>query len=175
MSIWEQNSEKAKQWLEKLLKLMAMPADVQIGVQELGTGPSSCWLIIDSSQLSPQQVELLLANKGEGLDAIQSLANTILNIGVESAEHQFYIVEINGYRQQRQAELFDWVNQAATQVRQTGQEIKRFNHRKSRRGTRSPVSNSFKIRPKGGVKPALLHFFACFCSKSSASQIFVID
>ncbi|MDJ0559777.1 MAG: RNA-binding protein, partial [Microcystis sp. M53599_WE4] len=123
MSIWEQNSEKAKQWLEKLLKLMAMPADVQIGVQELGTGPSSCWLIIDSSQLSPQQVELLLANKGEGLDAIQSLANTILNIGVESAEHQFYIVEINGYRQQRQAELFDWVNQAATQVRQTGQEI----------------------------------------------------
>jgi spoIIIJ-associated protein len=80
-------------------------------------------LIIDSSQLSPQQVELLLANKGEGLDAIQSLANTILNIGVESAEHQFYIVEINGYRQQRQAELFDWVNQAATQVRQTGQEI----------------------------------------------------
>jgi len=58
MSIWEQNSEKAKQWLEKLLKLMAMPADVQIGVQELGTGPSSCWLIIDSSQLSPQQVEL---------------------------------------------------------------------------------------------------------------------
>ncbi|MFO0147591.1 MAG: protein jag, partial [Microcystis sp.] len=123
MSIWEQNSEKAKQWLEKLLKLMAMPADVQIGVQELGTGPSSCWLIIDSSQLSPQQVELLLANKGEGLDAIQSLANTILNIGVESAEHQFYIVEINGYRQQRQSELFDWVNQAATQVRQTGQEI----------------------------------------------------
>lgn len=117
MSIWEQNSEKAKQWLEKLLKLMAMPADVQIGVQELGTGPSSCWLIIDSSQLSPQQVELLLANKGEGLDAIQSLANTILNIGVESAEHQFYIVEINGYRQQRQSELFDWVNQAATQVR----------------------------------------------------------
>jgi spoIIIJ-associated protein len=68
-------------------------------------------------------VELLLANKGEGLDAIQSLANTILNIGVEAAEHQFYIVEINGYRQQRQAELFDWVNQAATQVRQTGQEI----------------------------------------------------
>jgi len=123
MSIWEQNSEKAKQWLEKLLKLMAMPTDVQIGVQELGTGPSSCWLIIDSSQLSPQQVELLLANKGEGLDAIQSLANTILNIGVESAEHQFYIVEINGYRQQRQSELFDWVNQAATQVRQTGQEI----------------------------------------------------
>lgn len=38
MTIWEQNSEKAKQWLEKLLKLMAMPADVQIGVQELGTG-----------------------------------------------------------------------------------------------------------------------------------------
>ncbi|CCH91053.1 Genome sequencing data, contig C291 [Microcystis aeruginosa PCC 9432] len=123
MSIWEQNSEKAKQWLEKLLKLMAMPTDVQIGVQELGTRPSSCWLIIDSSQLSPQQVELLLANKGEGLDAIQSLANTILNIGVESTEHQFYIVEINGYRQQRQSELFDWVNQAATQVRQTGQEI----------------------------------------------------
>ena len=87
MSIWEQNSEKAKQWLEKLLKLMAMSADVQIGVQELGTGPSSCWLIIDSSQLSPQQVELLLSNRGEGLDAIQSLANTILNIGVEAEFH----------------------------------------------------------------------------------------
>jgi len=125
MSIWEQNSEKAKQWLEKLLKLMAMPADVQIGVQELGTGPSSCWLIIDSSQLSPQQLELLLANKGEGLDAIQSLANTIRR--------------------------------------------KRFNHGKSRRGTRSPVSNSFKIRPKGGVKPAL--FFILGFSLLAHSKI----
>jgi spoIIIJ-associated protein len=123
MTIWEQNSEKAQQWLEKLLKLMGIPTDIQIGVQDLGTGPSSCWLIIDSSQLSPPQVELFLANKGEGLDAIQSLANTVLNIGADSEEHQFYIVEINGYRQQRQAELFDWVNQAAAQVRQTGQEI----------------------------------------------------
>jgi spoIIIJ-associated protein len=123
MTIWEQNSEKAQQWLEKLLKLMGIPTDIQIGVQDLGTGPSSCWLIIDSSQLSPPEVELFLANKGEGLDAIQSLANTVLNIGVDSEEHQFYIVEINGYRQQRQAELFDWVNQAAAQVRQTGQEI----------------------------------------------------
>jgi spoIIIJ-associated protein len=123
MTIWEQNSEKAQQWLEKLLKLMGIPTDIQIGVQELGTGPSSCWLIIDSSQLSPPEVELFLANKGEGLDAIQSLANTVLNIGVDSEEHQFYIVEINGYRQQRQAELFDRANQAAAQVRQTGQEI----------------------------------------------------
>jgi spoIIIJ-associated protein len=123
MSIWEQNSEAAKQWLKKLLKLMEMPTDVQIGVQELAVGESSCWLIIDSSQLTPQQVELLLGNKGEGIDAIQSLANTILNIGSEPEEHQFYIVELDGYRQQRQVELFDWVNQAAAQVRQTGQEV----------------------------------------------------
>jgi spoIIIJ-associated protein len=119
----EQRSEIAKQWLEKLLQLMGVPAEVQIGEETSVQAEASCWLVIDQSQLAPEQIEQLIGPAGEGIDAIQYLANTILNIGEDAEEQQSYTVELDGYRLKRQAELFAWANQVAEQVRQTGQEV----------------------------------------------------
>ncbi|MGK7914077.1 MAG: protein jag [Prochloraceae cyanobacterium] len=117
--------QRGKQWLEKLLSLMGMPAGVQMsqteGDQELGE--ASLWLTIDEANLAPQKIDILIGQKGEGIDAIQYLANTLLNLGTETEEQRSFTVELNGYRVRRQAELQALVEQVAQQVRQTGEEV----------------------------------------------------
>lgn len=116
--------ERGKQWLETLLKHMGFPTQVQIGEGELyEVDDDACWLIIDETQLTPEQVNILLGQKGEGIDAIQYLANTILNLGAVSEEQRAFTVELAGYRIKRQAELMALAKEVARQVRQTGQEV----------------------------------------------------
>ncbi|WP_013322862.1 protein jag [Gloeothece verrucosa] len=120
----DQQIERGKEWLETLLELMGISTEVKVGEDIIESSqPSSCWLIVDHTQLSPEQTELLVGYRGEGIDAIQYLANTILNLGTESEEQQAFTVEINGYRLKRQAELLAWAKRVADQVRQTGQEV----------------------------------------------------
>ncbi len=99
--------QRGKQWLEKLLSLMGMPAGVKTsqteGEQELGE--ASLWLIIDETNITPQNIDILIGQKGEGIDAIQYLANTLLNLGTQTEEQRSFTVELNGYRVRRQAEL----------------------------------------------------------------------
>ncbi len=120
----EQQVHPGKEWLETLLKLMGFPAEVNVEQRnsEFLESPE-CWLIIDETQLTPKQIQMILGNHGEGVDAIQYLANTLINLSVESEQQQGFTVELNGYRLQRQQELNAWVQQVAQQVRQTGQEI----------------------------------------------------
>ncbi len=117
--------QRGKQWLEKLLSLMGMPAGVKTsqteGEQELGE--ASLWLIIDETNITPQNIDILIGQKGEGIDAIQYLANTLLNLGTQTEEQRSFTVELNGYRVRRQAELQALVEQVAQQVRQTGEEV----------------------------------------------------
>jgi spoIIIJ-associated protein len=119
MTTREQLDESAREWLETLLQLMGLPAGVQVSE---GKADSSCWLVIDRSALKSEQVERLIGRGGEGIDAIQYLANTILNIGREPEDQHSYTVELDNYRLNRQEELFAWANQVVEQVRQTGQE-----------------------------------------------------
>lgn len=120
MTTREKLGESAREWLETLLRLMGVPAKVQIAT---GEADSSCWLTIDGATLSREQVERLIGRGGEGIDAIQYLANTILNIGREPEDQQSYTVELDNYRLKRQEELFAWADRVAEQVRQTGQEV----------------------------------------------------
>lgn len=118
----EEQSGRGKQWLESLLQLMGLPAQVQVGKVE-NSDVDACWLIIDETKLSQEQIDTLIGEKGEGIDAIQYLANTLLNLGTESEDQMAFTVELNGYRVKRQAELMALAKEVAQQVRQTGQEV----------------------------------------------------
>jgi spoIIIJ-associated protein len=120
----EETIQRGQQWLENLLQLMGFPTQVKIGSGELyGADANACWLIIDETNLTPEQIEILLGQKGEGIDAIQYLANTILNLGLAPEEQRAFTVELVGYRIQRQEELLALAKEVAQQVRQTGQEV----------------------------------------------------
>jgi spoIIIJ-associated protein len=120
----EQQIKRGKEWLETLLKFMGFPTPVHI--QEKDDDPidtQACWLIVDQTHLSREQIEMLIGPKGETLDAMQYLVNATLNLGLEGEDQQAFTVELNGYRLKRQSELMEWTLQIAAQVRQTGQEV----------------------------------------------------
>lgn len=116
------DAARGQQWLEKFLTLAGMPSTVAVDVDKVET-EGSCWLTVDAASLSPQQIESLLGEQGKALDAAQYLANTILNLSCEPGEQQAYTLELDGYRVRRQAELQRLADEAATHVRETGDEF----------------------------------------------------
>jgi len=116
----DEQIQRGKKWLETLLTLMGVPASVTIGRVEQEERAISCWLTIDETKLTPTVIEHLIGKKGETIDALQYLANVLLNIGVFDGEERFFTVELNGYRIRRQAELMAIAQKAADRVRITG-------------------------------------------------------
>ena len=117
----QKGMEKSISWLEELLKLQGLNASVS-GNQTTGDlGDDSYWLTIDTAGLSEEQITTLIGERGSVLDAMQYLANTILNMGADSDEQQSYTIEINGYRQKRQAELKQLADEAANDVLHNGE------------------------------------------------------
>lgn len=113
-----------KHWLEKLLQLMSLSSTVSTeGFDKVKADSSSAWLNIDSTNLTPEQQELLIGNKGENIDAIQYLANTLLNLNLAPELQGSLIVELNGYRVKRYQELANLVQETVDRVRETGAEV----------------------------------------------------
>lgn len=120
----EREVHSGKAWLETLLTLMGLTAQVKVQDKKSHSDESpESWLTIDKTQLTPQQTNILLKEQGAGIDAIQYLANTLINLNVEFKEQRRYTVELNGYRLKRQEEIFTWTLEVVQQVRQTGQEV----------------------------------------------------
>jgi spoIIIJ-associated protein len=120
----EREVDSGKAWIETLLTLMGLTAQVKVQDKKSHSDESpESWLTIDRTQLTPQQTNLLLREQGAGIDAIQYLANTLINLSRESGEQRRYTVELNGYRIKRQEELVTWAQEVVQQVRQTGQEV----------------------------------------------------
>lgn len=117
----EQKIQDGKQWLEEVLRLSSLPAAVEADAVKTEL-EQSCWLVIDHTNLSLAQTQALIGEGGSGLDAIQYLANTILNIGQADDMQTAYTIELAGYRAQRQMELQQMAEAAAQQVRETGEE-----------------------------------------------------
>ncbi len=107
-------TELAREWLEELLKLASIPAAVTSQQQD-----DCYWLIVDESNLTANQISILIGIDGGVIDAIQYLANTILNISKEGEEQAAYTIEVNGYRSRRIQELQLMADYAANQVRLT--------------------------------------------------------
>ncbi len=119
---------RGQQWLESLLKLAGLSAEVTAEVDNdfvADEDPSVCnyWLTIDETNLKPKDIEALIGKNGNALDAIQYLANSALNLNQPGEGQAFYTIELNGYRVTRQAEIFEVATSAANEVRTSGREV----------------------------------------------------
>ena len=115
---------QGKQWLEKLLDLMGVQTQVSTAPSQMsGRRTNEDWLVIEDSQLTNEQAESLIGNKGDNLDAMQYLMNTLINLGVHPDEQAAFTIELNGYRLKRQAELLNWTQSLVEQVQSNQQEV----------------------------------------------------
>lgn len=113
--------QAGRQWLEQVLRLSNLPTVVKAD-QVKTEAEQSCWLVIDEADLTVAQAQALTGERGVVLDAIQYLANTILNIGQTEEAQNAYTIELAGYRVQRQLELQQMSEVAVQQVRKTAEE-----------------------------------------------------
>jgi spoIIIJ-associated protein len=118
----DQRLDRGKQWLEQLLSLSAIATTIDTQ-QPQGSSAANYWLTIDRSQLTPNQIELLIGQDGNTIDAIQYLANASLNIHQEADLQAGYTIELDGYRQRRAIALKAVADEAAERVRETGTEV----------------------------------------------------
>ena len=118
----ESQLNSGKDWLEQLLGLMGLAAEVKIEGFET-VADSSHWLSIEGNSLTPEQKERLIGTKGESIDAIQYLANTILNLDSDPEAQSSFVIELDGYRVERNRELADLTQEAIARVKETGQEV----------------------------------------------------
>ncbi|NJN29103.1 MAG: RNA-binding protein [Synechococcales cyanobacterium RM1_1_8] len=130
-SALQSHLDQGSQWLERLLDLSGFQASVQADIVEplshehvegQAVEEAVAWLTIDGSQLSPEEVALLIGEQGEVLDAIQYLASLELNFKADRETQRAFVVDIDGYRDRRREELKQLVTEAAATVQQSGQE-----------------------------------------------------
>ncbi|HAA32686.1 MAG TPA: RNA-binding protein [Cyanobacteria bacterium UBA8553] len=116
--------QRGQQWLEELLLLSKLPANVEATNSDaLQDDRPNYWLTIDQTNLTPEQIQILIGPEGTAIDAIQYLANSILNLGQGEEQQAVYTIELDGYRRRRQEELQALAAYAAQKVRETGQEF----------------------------------------------------
>ncbi len=121
--------KRGEQWLEELLQLSGFSVEIKSNKEENTLGEkdplslNSYWLTIEESKLTENQIQNLIGRDGKALDAIQYLANSILNLNQETDEQASYTVELNGYRVTRLAEISGMIEEVIDQVRNTGQEV----------------------------------------------------
>ncbi|TAD77771.1 MAG: RNA-binding protein [Oscillatoriales cyanobacterium] len=114
--------DRGRIWLEGLLVRLGLPTAVQVHHDPVDNAPNY-WLTIAAADWSPERVAATLGESGATLDALQYLANMLLNVGVEHDDHCGYTIELNGFRSQQRAALESVATNAVTQVRQTGQSV----------------------------------------------------
>lgn len=131
----DQLLHRGQQWLEELLRLAGFSAEVNADPQTISTPAalqaqtsaeeeiSGCWLEIDQTELTPDQIKILIGQDGLVLDSVQYLLNVLLNLGQERDQQGAYTIELDNYRVRRQMELRAIAESAIEQVRQTSQEF----------------------------------------------------
>ena len=121
--------KRGEQWLKELLQLSGFSVEIKVDKEESGLGEkdplslNSYWLTIEESNLSENQIQNLIGRDGKVLDAIQYLANSILNLNQETEEQASYTVELNSYRVHRLAEIRNMIDEVIDRIRTTGREV----------------------------------------------------
>lgn len=113
----DESIEQGRQWLTELLQLMGVVATVKA----IAVDAEENWLEIETEGLEPQEVALLAGEGGQTLDAIQYLANSVLNLKREADDRFGLTIELEGIRQRARAELFARAKAVAERVRESGQ------------------------------------------------------
>ncbi|MBO3464189.1 RNA-binding protein [Aetokthonos hydrillicola Thurmond2011] len=127
--ITDSRMQRGQQWLQTLLRLAGVSVNVEGQLESTfihdqdSQEPDSFWLTIDETNLTPEQIQIFIGSDGSVLDAIQYLANSILNLNQQQEQQASYTVELNGYRVRRQAEIRTMAVSAADLVRASGQEV----------------------------------------------------
>ena len=116
----DQNIQRGKAWLEKLLSLMGISTEVKVEEKDVTEMSAGIWLIIDETPLSAEQIQTFLGENGRNIDALQYLANTLLHLGIESENQPTYIIELAGYRSRRQSELLTLTQEVCEKVKASG-------------------------------------------------------
>jgi spoIIIJ-associated protein len=121
-----QTTERGEAWLSTVLEMLGFSSPIATKLEpvansDAANGESNCWLIVDHSNFSQEQVETLIGKGGVNIDAIQYLANVSLNANLAEAEQLSYIIDINGYRHDRQQQLEQIAIAAADKVRSTSE------------------------------------------------------
>ncbi|MEL6500081.1 MAG: R3H domain-containing nucleic acid-binding protein [Cyanobacteria bacterium J06631_6] len=120
----ENQLSSGQEWLEQLLSLMGVAAVVETeGFETVSADSDASWLSIGSNDLTEAQKQQLIGNKGESIDAIQYLANTILNLGADPEAQSSFVVELGGYRVSRNQELATLTQDAIAKVQSTGEAV----------------------------------------------------
>lgn len=114
--------QRGQQWLQEFLRLSGITTKVSTKTAP-SFGEDTCWLVIDDTTLSDEQITHLLGEEGHVLDSIQYLANTTLNLGVPPEQQGAFTVDLAGYRERRYQELKKIAESAAEKARETGQEV----------------------------------------------------
>ncbi|MEH2067990.1 MAG: R3H domain-containing nucleic acid-binding protein [Nostoc sp.] len=121
--------QRGQQWLKTLLELSGISTEIQINLETAQTPDDDSlevdnyWLTIDETNLTPEQIQVLIGADGSVLDAIQYLANSVLNLSQSHEGQASYTIELNGYRIKRQAEIRALAEAAADEVRFSGREV----------------------------------------------------
>jgi spoIIIJ-associated protein len=124
-------------WLQELVGLMGYQATVdsrftESSPEEINPSSRSYWLEINSDNLQEQQIQRLIGQDGVVIDSLQYFANVLLNRHERSKvsdradhnqDHNFYTIELNGYRAKRLTDLQAIADQAVQQVRETQSEF----------------------------------------------------
>lgn len=132
-AVTDHQLHQGQQWLAQLLQVAGLPAAVSAQQFEVAPEPGELapdaivpstvgWLTIGTENLTPEQVQILIGDRGRSLDSIQYLANLLLNLNKEPEEQLPFTVDINNYRAARLEALQNLAESAVAQVRETGSE-----------------------------------------------------
>jgi spoIIIJ-associated protein len=121
--------QSGEQWLQDLLLLMGVNTTVRTELAT--TSPlddetsvsQSYWLTIDDTNLTPEQIRILIGADASVIDGMQYLVNSVFNLNQLEESITLYTVELNGYRLKRQAEIINLAETAAAEVRFSGREV----------------------------------------------------
>lgn len=111
--------QRSQAWLSEVLVRAGWPVAITASPDPIA--PQSYWLTLEAADLDPQVVELLLGDGGVALDALQYLANTLLNVHLPKPDQHGYTLELAGHRAQQREALQTIAQSAIDQVRTTGE------------------------------------------------------
>ena len=131
-----EDASVSAEWLQKLVGLMGYQTSVdsrftESSPEEVNPSSKNYWLEINSDNLQ-QQIQRLIGQDGVVIDSLQYFANVLLNRHERSElsdradhnqDHNFYTIELNGYRSKRLTDLQAIADQAVQEVRDTQSEF----------------------------------------------------
>ena len=132
-----EDASVSAEWLQKLVGLMGYQTSVdsrftESSPEEVNPSSKNYWLEINSDNLQEQQIQRLIGQDGVVIDSLQYFANVLLNRHERSElsdradhnqDHNFYTIELNGYRSKRLTDLQAIADQAVQEVRDTQSEF----------------------------------------------------